>query len=67
MCTKYKLLKTNAKLVVARELRLALPEDAVQHSETYRRNVVNILLYKYICVFSWYICGDFRYIFGLFL
>ena len=37
------------------QIRLALPEDGVQHTKTCRRNVVNILLYKHICAFSWYI------------
>ena len=33
------------------------PEDGVYYTEKCSRNVVNILLYKYICEFSWYIWG----------
>ena len=39
------------------EIRVALSDDGVWHTETCRRNVVNIMLYKYICGFSQYIRG----------
>ena len=52
MYTKYKLLKTTCIPSITYQ---ALPKDGVLHTETCRRNVVNILLYKYICAFSWYI------------
>jgi hypothetical protein len=32
------------------ETRVALPEDGAYHTETCKRNVVNILLYTNICV-----------------
>ena len=39
------------------EILVALPEDGEQHTETYRRNAVNIFLYKYICAFICYVWG----------
>ena len=39
------------KLVLLSRNTSSPPEDGVYHS----RNVVNILLYKYMCEFSWYI------------
>jgi hypothetical protein len=64
MYTKYKLLTTTCIPSIRYQ---AFPKDGVLHNETYRRNVVNTLLYKFMCALSWYIRGDFRYIFGLFL
>ena len=44
-------------LFMSRNTRVALPLDDVQNTETCKGNVVNILLYKYICAFIWCIWG----------